>query len=67
MKEAEDEKPMERRKGELSDLANTVSQTRDAFLERGEKLNTLSDKTDAFREASKGFADMSRELNEQQK
>ena len=65
--EAEDKNPMERKKGESSDLANAASQTRDAFLERGEKLNTLSDKTDAVREASIGFADMARELNEQQK
>jgi len=63
----EEEDKMERQKGELSSLANSVSQTRDAFLERGQKLNTLSDKTDALREASKGFADMARELNESQK
>ena len=53
--------------GALQGMATTLNQTRDAFNERGERLNTLSEKTSALKEASLDFAKMAKELEKQQK
>jgi len=47
-------------------LNSTLRQTQDAFHERGDKLNNLSEKTNALKDASTDFAKMAKELNEQQ-
>ena len=47
---------------QLSGLMGTMDATRNAFHERGEKLNTLSEKTGALRDASEDFAKMAEEL-----
>ena len=43
-----------------------LSATRDAFNERGERLNSLAEKTAALQDASKDFASMAKELRKQQ-
>lgn len=50
----------------VSGVMSTLSQTGDAFRERGEKLNTLVEKTGALKNASEDFAKMARELKESQ-
>lgn len=51
---------------QLDGLASKMGETKDALLERGQKLNTLADKTSALAEQSKNFADMAKELRQQQ-
>lgn len=51
---------------ELTGIAQSLNQTRNAFNERGERLNTLSDKTSALKDASSDFAKMAKELNKSQ-
>jgi hypothetical protein len=48
---------------EIGGLSAKLGQTRDALNERGEKLNTLADKSDRLVNASKDFASMAKELN----
>jgi hypothetical protein len=50
------------RNNQVSGLMGSLSATRNAFNERGEKLNTLSEKTGALRDASEDFAKMAEEL-----
>ena len=50
----------------VSGVMSSLSQTGDAFRERGEKLNTLVEKTGALKNASEDFAKMARELKESQ-
>jgi len=52
---------------QLQGIAATLSQTKDAFNERGERLNSLSEKTAALKDASRDFAKMAQELEKQQK
>ena len=64
------EDPKEKDKAEtgadtLSGLSNQLNQTRDALNERGDKLKTLSDKSDKLVSASQDFAAMAKELNKQ--
>jgi len=47
----------------LAGLSNQLNQTRDVLNERGEKLSTLSDKSDKLVTASQDFAAMAKELN----
>ena len=47
----------------LSGLSNQLSQTRNFLNERGDKLSTLSDKSDKLVSASQDFAAMAKELN----
>eukprot|EP00536_Pseudo-nitzschia_multiseries_P006230 jgi/Psemu1/255215/estExt_Genewise1Plus.C_1300023 len=47
----------------LSGLSNQLNQTRDALNQRGDKLATLSDKSDKLVNASQDFAAMAKELN----
>jgi hypothetical protein len=47
----------------LAGLSNQLNQTRDVLNERGEKLSTLSDKSDKLVSASQDFAAMAKELN----
>ena len=50
----------------VTGMMSTLTQTGQAFSERGEKLNTLVEKTDALKNASEDFAKMARELKESQ-
>lgn len=49
----------------IEGLSQTLNQTRNQLLERGDKLNTLADKSDRLVTASKDFATMAKELNRQ--
>ena len=44
-----------------------MAQTRDKLLERGERLNSLQNKTAALRDESKSFADLAEELKRSQR
>eukprot|EP00934_Nitzschia_sp_Nitz4_P009330 Nitzschia sp. Nitz4//scaffold156_size52432//26049//30881//NITZ4_006827-RA/size52432-snap-gene-0.13-mRNA-1//-1//CDS//3329537415//9320//frame0 len=46
-------------------LTNQLNQTKDMLVERGDKLNTLAEKSDKLVNASKDFASMAKELNRQ--
>lgn len=48
-------------------LQNTLSDTRNALDERGQRLNDLADKTDAMNQAASDFLTNARKLKEQQK
>jgi len=47
----------------ISGLSNQLNHTRNALHERGDKLSTLSDKSDKLVTASQDFAAMAKELN----
>jgi hypothetical protein len=47
----------------IEGLSQTLNETRNKLLERGDKLNTLADKSDRLVNASKDFASMAKELN----
>jgi len=49
-----------------SSMLSNLGQTRNAVLERGDKLNSLADKSEALNNASMDFAAMAKELNKQQ-
>jgi len=49
----------------LEGLSHSLNQTRNLLHERGDKLNTLADKSDRLVNASKDFATMAKELNRQ--
>jgi len=69
MEEVEVEKEQDSSKKTNDNVAGVMSalgQTRQAFNERGEKLNTLVEKTAALNNASEDFAKMARELKESQ-
>lgn len=51
---------------QLDGIAATLGQTRDVLNERGEKLQTLSDKTSALADQSRDFAQMAKELKQSQ-
>ena len=51
----------------VDEISASLKQTQDAFNERGDKLNSLSEKTDALKDASIDFAKMAKELHESQK
>ena len=64
-----DAKEAEERKGPLSTtekITNALGQTRNAVLERGNKLESLADKSEALNRASLDFANMAKELNQSQ-
>jgi len=44
-----------------------MAQTRDKLVERGERLNSLQNKTAALRDESKSFADLAEELKRSQR
>jgi len=48
-------------------LSSQLHQTRDALLERGEKLQSVSDKSEALRDQSQEFARLAKQLNERSK
>jgi len=50
----------------VSGVMSSLNQTGEAFRERGEKLNSLAEKTDKLKNASEDFAKMARELKESQ-
>ncbi len=50
----------------VSGIMSSLGQTGEAFRERGEKLNTLVEKTNGLKNASEDFAKMARELKEAQ-
>ncbi len=50
----------------VSGLMGSMNASRNAFNERGEKLNTLAEKTGALKDASEDFAKMAEELRKQQ-
>jgi len=54
------------RKEKITNAISGLSQTRNAVLERGDKLESLADKTEALNEASLDFAKMAKELNRNQ-
>ncbi len=68
MEEVEVEDPQDIRANDrgVSGVMSSLSQTGEAFRERGEKLNTLVEKTDKLKNASEDFAKMARELKESQ-
>ena len=47
----------------IEGLSQTLNETRNNLLERGDKLNTLAEKSDRLVNASKDFASMAKELN----
>lgn len=51
---------------QLGGITSSLNQTKDALNERGERLNTLSDKTRALKDASADFASMAKELKRSQ-
>lgn len=55
------------RSTKVDGMSESLKQTQNAFNERGEKLNNLSEKTDALKEASIDFAKMAKELHDSQK
>ena len=57
--QTEEEAPAEK----IGGLSAQLGQTKDALNERGEKLNTLAEKSDKLVNASKDFATMAKELN----
>ena len=57
--QTEEEAPAE----QIGGLSALLGQTKDALNERGEKLNTLAEKSDKLVNASKDFATMAKELN----
>mmetsp|Transcript_3750 Transcript_3750/g.7170 ORF Transcript_3750/g.7170 Transcript_3750/m.7170 type:complete len:988 (-) Transcript_3750:684-3647(-) len=64
-----DEEDTQSKQRSTVDAARTLeslNQTRNAFLERGEKLNNLCEKTDALKNASKDFAKMAQQLADSQ-
>ena len=66
-KSANDDRGREQSKKEgISSTISSLSQTRDAVLERGSKLEGLADKSEALNNASLDFANMAKELNRQQ-
>ena len=56
----------EEEEDKLQSVTASLSATRDAFNERGERLNSLAEKTAALSDASKDFAAMAKELKKQQ-
>jgi len=54
------------RKEKITNAISGLSQTRNAVLERGDKLESLADKTEALNDASLDFATMAKELNRNQ-
>lgn len=50
----------------VSGAISSLSHTRNAVLERGDKLQGLADKSEALNQASLEFANMAKELNRQQ-
>jgi DNA-directed RNA polymerase subunit RPC12/RpoP len=53
-------------KEKITSAVSSLNETRNAVLERGDKLNRLADKTEALSNASLDFANMAKELNKQQ-
>lgn len=53
-------------KDKITSTVSSLHQTRNAVLERGNKLEGLADKTEALSQASLDFANMAKELNQQQ-
>ena len=53
--------------GGLSAVMSTMSDLKNGFAERGEKLNQLSDKTQELEDASSEFERMCKELEKQQR
>lgn len=49
----------------VESAASVLNQTRDAVVERGEKLHGLAEKSEALNKASMDFAQMAKELNQQ--
>ena len=56
----------EEEEDQIQSVTAKLSATRDAFNERGERLNSLAEKTAALQDASKDFASMAKELRKQQ-
>jgi len=54
------------KKEKITNAISALGQTRNAVLERGDKLQSLEDKTDALNQASLDFANMAKELNQSQ-
>jgi len=50
----------------VTDVVDSLNQTRNAFNERGQKLRNLCEKTDALKNASKDFATMAKQLADSQ-
>lgn len=50
----------------VAGAVNSLNETKNAFIERGEKLNNLCEKTDALKNASKDFAKMAKQLADSQ-
>lgn len=53
-------------KEKITNAISGLGQTKDAVLERGDKLESLADKTEALEQASLDFANMAKELNRSQ-
>jgi len=53
-------------KDKITSAISGIGQARNAVLERGNKLESLADKTDALNQASLDFANMAKELNQSQ-
>jgi len=61
-KQQEEEEEASRPANRLEGLASSLSETRNALLERGQKLSDLNDKSAQMVEASSDFARMAKEL-----
>ena len=49
-----------------NDVQNTLTETRDALLDRGIKLENAAEKSAQLADAAGGFAEMAKQLNKQQ-
>lgn len=66
--EVEDEDVQSRQRSTMDTIGvvGALNETRNAFIERGEKLNNLCEKTDALKNASRDFAKMAKQLADSQ-
>jgi len=51
----------------VDSVNSEMAQTRDRLVQRGERLNSLQDKTAALRDDSKSFAELAEELKKSQR
>lgn len=64
--EVEEQDSSQMAKDNVSGVMNSLNETRNAFIERGQKLDNLVEKTDALNNASVEFAKMAKELADSQ-
>ena len=66
LEEVEEQDNAQAMNDDVSGVMNSLSQTRNKFIERGQKLDNLVEKTNALNNASEEFAKMAKELADSQ-